>query len=507
MSPDSEIIRLQGISKSFGPIHANRHIDLRIHAGRIKAILGENGAGKSTLMAILSGLLQPDRGRIYVAGRPVRFSSTRQALNMGVGMVYQHFKLVDTMSVAENLFLSARQGVWLSPGKMVAATHRLAARYKLEVDPTARVADLSMGERQRIEILKLLKLQSRVLIFDEPTAVLTPLESQQLFKALKEMRRQGKAIVFISHKLDEVMEIADEIAILRRGRIVGRLDAGAVASKAELARLMVGREILLNVEKTPCESKQIVLKVEHLSGGGLGDVSLQIRQGEILALVGVAGNGQKVLAETLCGLRPPAAGHVRILGASWKRFYANPASSDTLSYIPEDRQRLATCLGLNMVDNFLLTTRLRFCRGIWLKREQAQTSTRHLVKTFGIQPDNIALPVVQLSGGNLQKLVLAREFYRRPRLIIAEQPTQGLDISATEEIWNLLLKARERAGILLITSDLGEALSLADHLAVMFSGRIVGAFAADDAQNIASIGALMAGIQPATGENLVRREP
>ncbi len=498
-APSAPLIRLERIDKFFGPVPANRQISLDIHAGRIKALLGENGAGKSTLMGILAGQLRPDGGRMWLEGRPVTFSSTKAALAAGVGMVYQHFMLVEGMSVAENILMGQEPGFWLSPGKMRAQVARLAAAYGLSVAPEARVADLSMGERQRVEILKLLLRQSRVLIFDEPTAVLTPEEAVQLFAALRQMARQGKAILFISHKLGEVMALADEIAILRRGEIVDEVATAQVASEGDLARRMVGKEILLDVEREPMALRQMVLQVEALSAPGLRDLSLTLRQGEILALVGVAGNGQKPLAEIVCGLRPPGKGSVKILGRTWEQYHRQGRREDSLSFIPEDRRGLATCLGLDLVDNFLLTTRRRFCRGPWIQWEKAREKTVELIHSFDIHPPRAAAKARQLSGGNLQKLVLAREFFRRPRLIVAEQPTQGLDIASTEEVWQLLLKARERAGILLITGDLGEALALSDRIAVMFAGRVVDTFPSADRDRVAAIGPMMAGVQVAGG--------
>jgi len=495
-SDPTPIIRLENIAKSFGSVRANQDITLDFHAGRIKALLGENGAGKSTLMSILAGRLQPDRGRIFVDGIETPVRSALDAHRAGIGMVYQHFTLVDAMSAAENVLLGATDSLWLSPSKMVSQVAALARRYGLNVDPGTRVARLSMGERQRVEILKLLNRQSRVLIFDEPTAVLTPTEIEQLFSALRQMAAQGKAIVFISHKLDEVMALADEIAILRKGRVVAEMPAERVASKAELAVKMVGREVVLRVDKELMEPRQVVLQVEGLRGNGLDDVALEVRQGEILGVVGVAGNGQKPLVETICGLRPPASGTVTILGQSWHRFFARRRWDGSLIYVPEDRRGLAVCLDMDLVDNFLLTTRQGLCRGPWIQRRRAESKTRRLIEEFNVQPPEPLARARQLSGGNLQKLVLAREFFRRPRLIVAEQPTQGLDIGATEEIWQVLLKARERAGILLVTGDLNEALSLADRVAVLYGGRIQDTFDAENESKVASIGPLMAGLQP-----------
>lgn len=490
-------IRLENISKSFGSVHANRNINLDIHSGKIKALLGENGAGKSTLMSILAGQLQPDSGRILIDGQPVAFPSTKAGIEAGIGMVYQHFMLVDAMTVAENILLGQDERFFLNPKKMNRLVKELADRYELDINPSARISNLSMGEKQRVEILKLLHRQSRFLIFDEPTAVLTPQETAHLFDALRQMAHQGKAIVFISHKLDEVLEIADEIAVLRHGQVVDTLDAADVSSKSELARLMVGREILLQIEKQPLEPKQRVLRVQGLCNNFLKDVNLEVRQGEILGIVGVSGNGQKPLVETICGLQPPETGDVSILGQPWNRFFAQRPWEDGLSYIPEDRQGLAVCMGLDLVDNFLLTTREGFSSGPWLSKHAAEKKAKGLIESFGVKPGNVRALARQLSGGNLQKMVLAREFYRKPRLIVAEQPTQGLDIAATEDVWNLLLKAREKTGILLITGDLSEALTLSDRIAVMFGGRIMDTFSTSDTEKIDQIGLMMAGVAPA----------
>lgn len=353
-----------------------------------------------------------------------------------------------------------------------------------------------MGEKQRVEILKLLQRQSRILIFDEPTAVLTPQEAEQLFAALRSMAAQGKAIVYISHKLGEVMALADEIAILRRGEVVDELPAEAVHSQSDLARRMVGREVLLEVRREPMELRQNVLRMQDVGTETLRDVSLGLRQGEILAVVGVAGNGQKDLVEVVCGLKEPRKGEVNVLGQPWQDFFSAPAWQGGLSYIPEDRMGLAVCRGMDLVDNFLLTTRQGYSSPVWLQRDRARTVAQELVRQFRVQPPDVSCQARQLSGGNLQKMVLAREFHRRPRLIVAEQPTQGLDVSAIEEVWTTLLAAREEAGILLVTGDLSEALALADRIAVMYGGGIVDTFLASDQERVDRIGQMMAGMRP-----------
>ncbi|BHH85145.1 ABC transporter ATP-binding protein [Desulforhopalus sp. 52FAK] len=494
MATHVPLIQLSGISKSFGDVHANRDVSIDIEEGKILALLGENGAGKSTLMSILAGQLQPDSGSIFLLGEEVVLDTTEKAIATGIGMVYQHFKLVQNLSVTENIFLGTKGSLWLNWAKMQAEVRVLAEQYGMQIDPAARISELSMGERQQVEILKLLHRQSNVLIFDEPTAVLTPKEADNLFVTMKKMISKGKGIVFISHKLEEVMAIADNIAILRRGEVVDTVATKDVASTAELAGRMVGREVLLEVDRVPMEPRQVVLKVENLSDELLKDVDFELRQGEILGLVGVAGNGQKNLVESICGLRKPKKDCVKILGAAWRKFFSNMRWDNALSYIPEDRQGLATCQGLDLLDNFLLTTRGGFVKGPWLLREEAREKAEHLVEAFDIRPPNLSAYAWQLSGGNLQKMVLAREFYRRPRLIVAEQPTQGLDIAAAEDIWNLLLKAREEAGILLVTGDLAEALALSDRIGVMFDGQLIDCFDSDDAEKVAQIPEMMAGL-------------
>ena len=494
-------IQLDTLCKSFGRVRANHNISLDIHAGKILALLGENGAGKSTLMSLLAGQLQPDSGRILLNGRQVVLSSTEKAIQCGIGMVYQHFKLVEAMNVLENIVLGQSQGFWLKRSALKRQIAELARAYGIPLALNARVSTLSMGEKQQVEILKLLFRKSDLLIFDEPTSVLTPAEATNLFTTMREMAAQGKAIVFISHKLEEVLCIADHIAILKQGEIIDQLSPAADLVPAELARRMVGRPVLLQVEREELEPRQTVLKVQGLGGNGLEQVDLELRQGELLSLVGVAGNGQKALVENICGLLPPKEGAVRILGQDWADFYAARQTETSLSYIPEDRQGLATCPGLDLLDNFLLTTRHAFSKGPWLDKNTAKDKLDKLLQDFAIRPQDSSTHAWQLSGGNLQKLVLAREFYRKPRLIVAEQPTQGLDIAAAEEVWRLLLQAREQAGILLVTGDLAEALALSDRIGVMFRGQLVAIMARHDHESIARIPQMMAGLALSEGES------
>ncbi len=491
---EAPFIRLENISKSFGDVRANHNISLDIRQGRILALLGENGAGKSTLMSLLAGQMQPDSGTIYYRGEAVSFTNTEKAIEAGIGMVYQHFKLVEAMSVAENVFLGRSESNWLRAKKMIQAVAELGEQYSMKIDASKLVSELSMGEKQQVEILKLLFRQSNILIFDEPTAVLTPHEAKNLFQTMKQMKAAGKAIVFISHKLEEVMSIADDIAILKRGEIVGEMAAARVSSTAELAELMVGREVLLQVDHQPVEPRQQVLRVAGLQSDGLDNLNFEVRQGEIVTIIGVAGNGQKPLVESVCGLKQAPVGVITLLGMDSRKFFARRSWDKALSYIPEDRQGLATCQSLDMLDNFLLTTRQGFQIGPWLPRKEARNKLSYLIEEFDIRPPNPDLLAWQLSGGNLQKMVLSREFYRKPRLIVAEQPTQGLDIAAAEDVWNVLLKAREQAGILLITGDLSEALELSDRIGVMYGGKLVSMFGRGDAAMIEMIPQMMAGL-------------
>lgn len=516
------VVELKGISKYFGKLRANHEISLSITPGRIKALLGENGAGKSTLMSILSGRLQPDAGSIAVDGKSARLASPKDAHEAGIGMVYQHFMLVESMSVAENVLLGNEGSLLLKPRAMLAKVRELSERYGLRVDPAARVASLSMGERQRVEILKLLSRESRVLIFDEPTAVLTPVEAQQLFAAMRRMTAQGKAIVFISHKLPEVLEIADEVAILRRGEVVDEFERKDVPDEAELARRMLGREISrgelasesvhdedaenqlrLAMGKLPLklgsgkaarlDRFSSVLEFKDVSYGPLKDISFSVLKGDILAIVGVAGNGQKELVELVCGGAMPESGSVSILGKTGAEFWRGTDSRGGISYIPEDRRGVAACPSLDLVENFLLTTYKLYSGRVLLDRAKARRVTEQIIADYSLYPPNWKAKAGELSGGNLQKLIVGRELMRNPACIVAENPTQGLDIAATEEVWKRLKIARDSSGVLLVTGDINEALALADHVAVMYCGRIVDIFSAGNREKLDDIGLMMAG--------------
>ncbi len=543
------LVELRGVSKAYGENQANKDISLRIYPGRIKALLGENGAGKSTLMSILAGHTQPDSGRILVNGKPVVLHNPKQAFEAGIGMVYQHFMLVDNMSVTNNVLLGQKSAWLLRKNERRERVRALSELYGIPVDPRARISALSMGEKQRVEILKLLCRESRVLILDEPTAVLTPTETEQLFTALRRMAADGKAIVFISHKLHEVLSLVDEVAILRRGEIVDEFARSNVPDEEELARRMFGRKAERNLEKSllgfsgveridgvdalrgpnqpedgPAtgvpgvseaarkkttrshagekrensgQGRDYALRLEEAGCENVSAVSFNLERGQTLAILGVAGNGQKELVEMICGLRRPRSGQVNILGRDWQSFYSRSGKRGGqrggLVYIPEDRRGLASCEMLDLADNFLLTTRALFTRFGLLRRKEAEEETRKLIEAYEVRPGVIEASARSLSGGNLQKLIIARELYREPQCIVAENPTQGLDVSATADVWQRLADAKKNAGVLLITGDLNEALHLADFIGVMFRGRLVGLFPLSDKAKVERIGLMMAG--------------
>ena len=496
-TPLPALIELRHISKRFGQTRANNDISLEIKAGRVLALLGANGAGKSTLMSILAGRLMPDSGSILVNGTPTPFHSPKDAIAAGVGMVYQHFMLINTMSVAENVFLGQSTGLWLNPEHLYERTQQLVDHYGLKLNPRAKIATLSMGERQRVEILKLLARNSRVLIFDEPTAVLTPLESEFLFAAMRRMAEEGKAIVFISHKMPEVLDISDDIAILRQGEVVHRTLRSAVTSETALASAMMGHEVDLSMQVVPEKTGEPVLEVDALQVPGVDNVSFTVRRGEIFAIAGVAGNGQQELVRVLTGTDSPKShsgpGSVRILGQSWQVFYKLPPDKMGIAYIPEDRQGVATCPTLDLTDNFLLTTRHKYSGGLFLNYKAARKAALETIGEYNVQPGHTRHLARTLSGGNLQKLVVGREFHSHPRLIIAENPTQGLDVSSAHEVWERLVQARSHAGIVLVTGELTEALELADRVAIMYRGRFIDVFSPKDQKKVAAIGLMMAG--------------
>lgn len=482
--PAPPAIRLLGIDKSFGPVVANRGASLEVAVGEIHALVGENGAGKSTLMRILSGMYAPDAGTMEVHGRDVTGWSTARAIAAGVGMVHQHFMLVPPLTVAENVVLGSEitRGLVLDGRAAESAVAELATRTGLLVPPSRRVADLNVGEAQRVEILKTLYRGATVLILDEPTAVLSPPEVRELWQVLRSLREAGGTVVLITHKLDEVIEIADTVTVMRQGATVARLPREG-ATPGSIARAMVGREVALaaEVEYAPAASLATglpLLEVRELTVAGSGheprvrDVSFGIAAGEILGIAGVEGNGQTELVEALAGLRP-ARGIVRVAGEDIGGLDVRARGDAGLSHIPEDRHARGLVLDYSIADNLILGQQHRFTRGGMLDRGRVRENARQLIDRYDIRPADSSLAARTLSGGNQQKIVVAREMARDFAVLLAAQPTRGVDVGAIEFIHEQLRAARSRGrAILLVSADLAEVLALADRIAVMYGGRV-----------------------------------
>ena len=488
------LVVLERITKRFPGVLANDEVDLELRAGEVHALIGENGAGKSTLMRVLYGMYPADGGRILVRGQEVKIGSPRDAIANGIGMVHQHFVLVDPFTVTENIILGEEGGERLD---MVAAQQRiaeLADSYGFRVDPGAVVEELSVGEEQRVEILKALYRGVEILILDEPTAVLTPSETKDLFDNLRKLREAGRTIVFISHKLDEVMEIADRITVLRRGRVVGETSP-AETSKAKLAEMMVGRPVLFRLEKPTVQIGEPVLRVHDLTGDGkLNGVSFEVRAGEILGVAGVEGNGQRELAESLIGLRTPASGTIELQGAAIAGGGVFDIRNAGVGYIPEDRHEQGLVLNMSLWENAVLgrqdDAEFSGRLGVLFIKKIKELAAR-LVKTFDIRALSVDVTVSTLSGGNQQKLVLARELETDPKLLIAAQPTRGLDVGAIEFVWKQILdqKAAGRA-VLLISAELDEIYALSDRIVTLYEGKITGEFPPDAPPEQIGIGML-----------------
>ncbi|MGJ3248282.1 MAG: ABC transporter ATP-binding protein [Elainellaceae cyanobacterium] len=475
-------LRLEGITKRFGSFVANDHINLEIQAGEIHAILGENGAGKTTLMNILSGLYQPDAGTMYLEGKPVRFTSVKTAIRHGIGMIHQHFMLVPQLSVTENIILGTDFSLNLSLRQKVDQIEVMSRRYNLQVDPTAKVGTLPVGMQQRVEILKVLYRGARILILDEPTAVLTPLEVESLFVILRQLAAAGHTILFISHKLDELLNLCHRITILRRGQVVETVQAQAI-SKAALATLMVGRDVLFDVQKSPPNLGTDVLNVSHLHVQddrhlmAVQGISFQLRAGEILGIAGVDGNGQRELADAIAGLRLAHQGTIQLNGVDITHWSVQQRVKRLqVGYIPEDRQKMGLVMNFSIARNLILKAfrRLPFCRYGLLRFPVINTHAEQAITQFDIRAGSEQLKVSQLSGGNQQKVVLARELSGHPTMIIAMQPCRGLDVGATEYVQQQLLAERQRgAAILYISTELDEVMTMSDRIAVMYRGRFV----------------------------------
>jgi len=522
-APRQPLARLRSISKSFGPLLANDAVDLDLSAGSILAVVGENGAGKSTLLRILAGVLLPDEGHVEVRGERIRHHSPAEAIRRKIGMVHQHFMLIEPFTVAENLVLGAEPmgdlGLLLDRAGAERAVEEISRRHGLPVDPRARIADLSVGQRQRVEILKVLHRGADVLILDEPTAVLSPPEVDALFAMLRRLRAEGRSVVLITHRLDEVMDISERVAVLRRGRKVADLPTGQTTA-AELAREMVGRTVHLpsaakrrerlageaangglvadeGADEQPApdsalEARGLSVQVDGVPR--LRDVSLRVAPGEIVGVAGVQGNGQTELLEVLAGLRRPDSGQVLLAGREVTRLGPAERRSLGLASIAEDRHRDGMVLPLSVEDNLILGRQRSFGRLLWLDRARVRRQAEELVHAYDIRPPDPEAAAEGLSGGNQQKVVVARELADRPRVLLAGQPTRGVDIGAVAAIHERLLQARDEGlGVLLISADLPEVLALSDRVLVMLAGTIVADLPAEHATPEA-VGAKMAGV-------------
>jgi simple sugar transport system ATP-binding protein len=496
-----QTLEMSGICKSFGAVQANRGVNLRVSGGEVLGLLGENGAGKTTLMKILYGLVPADAGEIRINGQPARFHSPRDAIARGIGMVHQHFMLVQNHTAAENVALGFPEAPFLFTAREVARRMReFSGRYGLAVNPRARIWQLSAGEQQRVEILKALLAGADLLILDEPTSVLTPREAEELFAVLRRMRGEGHSVIFISHKLEEILSLCDRVVVLRRGEVAGEASARQM-DKRELARLMVGREIIFRLQKAALEPGPPVLEVDNLTVPGdrkqaaVRGVSLRVHSREILGIAGVSGNGQRELVEAITGLRKASSGAVRLNGADVTNASARVVAARGIAHVPEERIRYGIVPNLFVYENSVLKqhrSRL-FSRVLFLNFGSIRQHAAALIRDFSIAAPSLDMPVRQLSGGNIQKLILGREISGEPALLVAAHPTYGLDVGATEAIRRQLLERRERGtAVLLVSEDLEEIFELADRVAVLFEGRLMGILPTTQA-TMEQVGLLMAG--------------
>ena len=488
-SATAPVLELRGITKQFPGVLANDHVSFDLVPGEVHALLGENGAGKSTLMNIVYGLYRPDEGEILLKGKPVSFSSSKEAIRNGIGMVHQHFMLIPVMSVAENIVLAEEptQAGLLDYEAAEKRVKDLADSFNFHIDPHARIENIGVGQQQRVEILKALYRRADILILDEPTAVLTPQEAIELFGILSTLRREGMAIIFISHKLNEALDIADRVTVLRRGKMIDTVPTEG-ATREGLARLMVGREVLLRVDKTPASPAEVLLDVEGLTVlddrelEAVRDVSFEVRAGEIVGIAGVDGNGQTELIDAVTGLRKAQAGRVTVAGKNITNEGAREALDAGLGHIPEDRHRRGLVLDFTLAENIALhdyndppDSRLG-----WLYPNRLIARARRLLQAFDVRGGGPLTRAASLSGGNQQKVVVAREVERDPRVLLAAQPTRGLDVGAIEFVHRRLVEERDQGrAILLVSLELEEILSLADRILVIYEGRIVGEYGPD----------------------------
>jgi len=494
------IVHMHGIVKRFPGVLANDQVDFTLHESEVHALLGENGAGKSTLMNILAGLYRQDAGIISIDGKPVNFSSPQDAIKAGIGMIHQHFMLVPSQTVTENVLLGLNDPPFIINLKEFDEKIRdLGKRLGLDVDPRAKIWQLTVGEQQRVEILKMLYRGTKVLIMDEPTAVLAPSEIEDLFVTLRKMTQEGKSIIFISHKLNEVMEISNKVTVLRRGKVTATGIETKDSSKAKLAELMVGREVLFRVDKKPITPGEVVLSVEDVHAENdkglksLQGISLDVRAGEIVGLAGVAGNGQSELAEVITGMRKSTGGKISVQDQDITNKSVLSSIQKGVSHIPEDRTHVGSAPNLSVTDNVIMKSYNQQPIGIgWLINTLAANKFATKLKDeYEISAPLIETPVRLLSGGNLQRVILAREISSKPKLMVAVQPTRGLDVGAIEGVQRLLIKQRESgAAVLLISEELEELLALSDRIYIIYEGKIMGEVKDGD---IRKIGMMMTG--------------
>jgi simple sugar transport system ATP-binding protein len=498
------VLELKGITKRFPGVLANDHIDLTLEQGEIHALLGENGAGKTTLMNILYGLYQPDEGVIKINGKNVSIHSPSDAIRAGVGMVHQHFMLIPVFTVTENVMLGdedTRPGGVLDRESAAQKIREISEKYHLAVDPDAYVQDLPVGVQQRVEIIKLLYREADILILDEPTAVLTPQEADELFGIMRSLVDQGKSVIFITHKLREVLEIADRISVIRRGKMVGTAKPKE-SNQSKLASLMVGREVLLRVDKKKAKPGKNVLEISDLqvlddrNQPLVDDLSLEVRAGEVLGIAGVQGNGQTELVEAVTGLTEVFAGKITLMGNDITHARPRKITEMGTAHIPEDRQQDGLVLPFPVAENLILNSYYKdpFSEGAVMQHDKMLEVAQQRIKNFDIRTPSAATSVGDLSGGNQQKVIVARELSRDVSLIVAAQPTRGLDVGSIEYIHNRLIQSRdEGAAVLLVSSELDEIMQLSDRIAVMFRGKIIDVLDSNEATK-EKLGLLMAGV-------------
>ncbi len=501
------VVEMRGIVKRFPRVLANDHVDFDLRTGEIHALLGENGAGKSTLMSALAGLYKPEAGTIAVRGEIVSFNSPRDAIARGLGMIHQHFTLISSQTVTENILLGLDEPrFFMRLSNYDKRMTELGQQFGLKIAPSAKVWQLSVGEQQRVEILKMLYRGVQVLIMDEPTAVLAPQEIEGLFKTLRAMVAEGKSIVFISHKLNEVMQVADRVTVLRQGKVTAAGLPTAETSIPELAKLMVGRSVIFDLDKKPQQPGEVVLELDKVCADNdkglpaLRNVSLTVRAGEVVGLAGVAGNGQRELAEVITGLRQATSGRILVNGENVANQSALAAIRQGVSHVPEDRTHVGSAPNLSITDNVIMKSyrQAPLTNGWSLNYSAAHKTAVHLKDEYQILAPNVETQVRLLSGGNLQRAILARELSSKPKLLIAMQPTRGLDVGAIEGVQRLLLSQREAgAAILLSSEELEEIFALADRILVMYEGEIVGDLVEHDLEEI---GLMMTGAKRQTAE-------